>query len=161
MEMLPETAFYSTDTNSSLSIISEIGQIVSERYMNLANHSLANLDSESWIIILVESYDAILSMSSDKTTMSIIRDLFGKYSEMKILFLFSNINNANIPFNAPEIMKIIKERKKYFVFDDIGNIKLTDIPLSVTRKYAKPIDAGDAYVIDENEIRKVRTVSKW
>ena len=158
MEMLVETSFYSTDSDSFLSIISEIEQIAEERYTNLANKTLLNLDTEPWLVILVENYDAVLTLSNDKTAMGTMKNVLNKFNGMKILFIFSDIANANIPFNAPEMMKVIKEKKKYFIFDDIGNIKLTDIPLSMTRKYAKPIEAGDAYFIEESEIKKIRTV---
>lgn len=69
------------------------------------------------------------------------------------------INEISIPFNAPEIMKIIKERKKYIIFDEISNIKTTDIPLSLTRKYSKPLETGDAYLVEDGDVKKIRTIN--
>ena len=52
-------------------------------------------------------------------------------------------------------MKIIKERKKYIIFDEISNIKTTDIPLSLTRKYSKPLETGDAYLVEDGDVKKI------
>ena len=108
---------------------------------------------------MVDNYDAIMALSSNKNAIATLKDIWSKYSGMKILFIFTDINNASIPFNAPEIMKIIKERKKYIIFDEISNIKITDIPLSLTRKYTKPLEVGDAYLVEEGDVKKVRTIN--
>lgn len=158
LEMLPETAYYATDADSSISMIAEIGQIVEQRYQNYINRR-SNIQDESWIIVIVDNNDAILALSSNKNAMTTLKDIWGKYSGMKVLFVFTDINNASIPFNAPEIMKIIKERKKYIVFDEISNIKITDIPLSLTRKYTKPLENGDAYLIEDGDVKKIRTIN--
>ena len=159
LEMIPETVFYSADADSSASIVAEIGQIAEQRYQNYINRHSDIQKSEPWIVVIVDSYDAILELSSNKSAMEALKDIWGKYCGMKILFIFTDINNANIPFNAPEIMKIIKERKKYIIFDEISNIKITDIPLSLTRKYTKPLEIGDAYIVEDGDVKKVRTIN--
>lgn len=159
LEMLSETVFYSTDADSSTSIIMEIGQIVEQRYSNYVNKHSNILESEPWIVVLVENYDAILALSSDKNVMATLKAIWSKYSGMKVLFVFSDINNASIPFNSPEIMKIIKEQKKYIIFDEISNIKITDIPLSLTRRYTKPLEIGDAYLVEDGDVKKIRTIN--
>lgn len=159
LELFPETVFYSTDAESSSSIITEIGQIAEQRYSNYLNRRSNIQESESWIIVMIDNYDAILTLSSNKTAMTTLKNIWDKYREMKILFIFTDVNNASIPFNAPEIMKIIKERKKYIIFDEISNVKITDIPMSLTRKYIKPLETGDAYLVEEGEVKKVRTVN--
>lgn len=159
LEMLPKTVFYSIDADSSTSIVTEIGQIAEQRYQNYINRRSNIQESEPWIIVIVDNYDAILALSSNKNAMAILKEIWSKYSGMKILFIFTDINNASIPFNAPEILKIIKERKKYIIFDEISNIKIIDIPLSFTRKYTKPLDDGDAYLVEDGDVKKVRTIN--
>ena len=158
LEILPQTAYYTTDADSSISIVTEIGQIVEQRYQNYINRR-SNLQDESWIVVIVDNNDAILALSSNKNAMATLKDIWGKYSGMKVIFVFTDINNASIPFNAPEIMKIIKERKKYIIFDEISNIKTTDIPLSLTRKYSKPLETGDAYLVEDGDVKKIRTIN--
>lgn len=77
---------------------------------------------------------------------------------MKVMLLMTNVENAAIPFGAPELMKIVKDNKRYLIFDDISNIKLCDLSVSITKKYAKPIDIYDAFYVNENELTKIKTV---
>lgn len=158
MEMLPETAFYATDAESSSSIIYELGQVAEQRYLDQINRHSEAQQSDAWCVVVVDNYDAILTLSSDKNAMTILKDIWGKYSGTRIIFIFTDINNGSIPFNAPEIMKIIKDRKNYIIFDEISNIKITDVPLSLTRKYTKPLEAGDAYWIQDGDVKKIRTI---
>lgn len=159
IEALPETSYYSTDANSSSSIMAEVGQIAEQRYLNYINKRMGSLESEPWIVVIIENNDVITALSGDKTIMPTVKDIWSKYNGMKIFFIFTDINNASIPFNAPEIMKILKDKKQYIIFDEIGNVKLTDIALSTTRKYAKPLESGDAYYVEDGEVRKIRTVN--
>lgn len=157
-EFLSETAVYSPTSDVAVTIISEIGQRASKRYEDFNNRIIDNLDNESWIILVIESVDAISEISNNKTIMPRVKDIIEKYYEMKIFVLFTNIANTNIAFNAPEIMKIIKENKRYLIFDEISNIKLTDIPVSLTRKYAKQLDKNDAYLIEDGDLRKIKVI---
>ncbi|MEE1057344.1 MAG: type VII secretion protein EssC [Acutalibacteraceae bacterium] len=158
-EMLPETAFYTIDADSSSSIVTEIGQTVEERYSNYINRRSNVQETEPWIVVLIDNNDVITELSSNKSAMATLKDIWSKYSGMKTIFIFADINNANIPFNAPEIMKIIKDRKKYFVFDEIANVKITDVPLSLTRKYTKPLEFGDAYLVEDGDVKKIKTIN--
>ncbi len=158
-ELLPETAYYTTVADGSASILDEIEQICIDRYKRISERRISSLEQEPWIVLLIENNDAITDLSSDKNSVRIMRDLIDRYREMKVFVLFTDIANANIPFGAPEIMKMIKEQKKYLVFEDIGSVKMTDVPLSAARKFAKPIETGDAYLLTENAVRKLKTVS--
>ena len=50
----------------------------------------------------------------------------------------TNVENANIAFNAPELLKVVKDNRRYLIFEDAANIKMCDISISVAKKYAKP-----------------------
>lgn len=43
-------------------------------------------------------------------------------------------------------------------FDDIANMKILDMPLSVMRQFKKAIELGDAYYIKDSECAKIKTV---
>ena len=105
-----------------------------------------------------KALDAIAEISADKKIIGIIKGLLGKYRMMKVMLLMTNVENTAIPFGAPELMKIVKDNKRYLIFDDISNIKLCDLSVSITKKYAKPIDIYDAFYVNENELTKIKTV---
>jgi len=158
MEDLSETENYSTLADSAVGMITEISQMAESRYERVAQEGIGILKEEPWIVAVIEDREAIQTISSNKEASALIKDIFRKYSGMKILFIFTDIPDASISISAPEVMKIIRERKKYYIFDDIGSIKLADVSLSTGRKFAKPLEKGDAFYVDEGEIRKIRTV---
>lgn len=150
------TAVYSNSTESIASTFDEISQLVENRYENISvGQSIAE---EPWIVMVIEGNDVISDISIDKAHGAFIRNMFGKYKGLKTFILFSNVDNTSIAFNAPEVMKIIKDNKKYLIFEDINLIKLCDISLSLSKKYAKEIEAYDAYLIDDTNLKKIRCV---
>lgn len=157
-EALSDTEFYTSIQNTSTGVITELGYRLKSRYEDLSARQLESLEQESWIVLVVESAEVIVEISKDKLCMQMMKDIFDKYYEMKVFILFSNVSNSAISFNAPELLKSIKEHKRYIIFDDICNIKLTDIPLSLTRKYTKPLEKNDAYMVVDTEVKKIRVI---
>lgn len=155
-EFDPKTAIYTNTMDAVPAMLDEIEQCAQAR-MEMCNRNKNALDDEPWIVLLIESNDFATEMSADKKAVASFRNIIGKYSDMKIFVLFTNVENANISFSAPELMKVIKDNKRYLIFEDVSNIKICDISLSVTKKYAKPLEFGDAYLIRDTEITKIKT----
>ena len=116
------------------------------------------MDDENWIVVVIESSDAIAEISAAKKIIGTIKGMLGKYRMMKVLILMTNVENAAIPFSAPDLMKIVKDNRRYIIFDDISYIKLCDLSVSIEKKYAKPIEFCDAFYVNENELTKIKTV---
>ncbi len=157
-EYLQETAFYSTSTDSSLSIFNEISYTLKRRYEELSTKIIDNLNEEPWIVLVIDSDEAINGISKDKASVECFKEIIGKYAEMKVFVLFCNVPNNNISFNSPELLKCVKDNKHYIVFEDMQNIKLVDIPISVSKKFKKQVKANDAYMIVDSEVVKIRTI---
>lgn len=157
-EFHPNTAIYSNTSESIPTIVDEIDQRVQMRYEQFSAGGSDKLEEEPWIVFLIESTDAVADISANKQAISAIRNWIGKYRNMKIFLLMSNLENTNIAFNAPELLKIIKDNRRYLIFDDVNNIKLCDVSISTIKKYAKPIEVCDAFYVYENELTKLKTV---
>ena len=139
-EYHPDTAVYDNTTASVQTIFDEVDQRVQSRYEDFAQRQEEALKSEPWIVIVIESSDAVAEISADKKIIGTIKGMLGKYRMMKVLILMTNVENAAIPFSAPDLMKIVKDNRRYIIFDDISNIKLCDLSVSIAKKYAKPIE---------------------
>lgn len=139
--------------------IAEVVRVLDERY-NLMRKDPKNFDlnNEKYILFIIHNKDAIDKICADKECLQGYKDILSKYKSMKAGFIFSNIDNAQIPFNANEIMKQLKDKKNYVIFENVQNIKLTDLPISAMKEYKKPIKQGDCYVIMNNGIGKIRSV---
>lgn len=157
-EFNEKTEFYSNNAETMESIIEELGQRLKSRYDNaLLKNDDGNVD-DNWILLVVENNDVITEISKNKSMMPIMKDIVDKYYEMNVLVMLTNVTNSAISFNSPELLKMIKENKTYIVFDDVANIKLTDISMSVIRKNSKSLDKNDAYYISDSELKKVKVI---
>ncbi len=157
-EFHEKTTLYSTTSDAAISAVNEISQLAESRYLQLASRTLEHLDDEPWLVLLIESNDAILSLSANKSVMAAIRNILGKYKSMKVFLFLTNIENTTISFHAPELLKLVKDNKRYLIYDDIKNIKLCDVSVSLSRKYTKPLEINDAYYMNDAEVKKLRTV---
>ena len=137
-EFHPKTALYVNTSETLQTVIDEIDQRVQMRYEQFSEGQLDVLEDEPWIVLIIESADAIADISGNKQEIAAIRSWLGKYRTMKIFILMTNVENANIAFNAPELLKVVKDNRRYLIFEDAANIKMCDISISVAKKYAKP-----------------------
>ena len=63
-------------------------------------------------------------------------------------------------FSAGELLKQVRDTKSFIIFENIKNIKVTDISMGVARTFKKELDVNDAYVIQGDKIERVRVVQK-
>ncbi len=82
-----------------------------------------------------------------------------QYKNLKVSFIFNNIENAQITYSSQEILKMIKDNKQAFVFEDLDNNKVFEFNFSTIRSFNKKLVLGDCYIIQEGDIVKVKTVS--
>ncbi len=138
-------------------MIKSIEKRAQARYDALATGTVDSVAGESFLTLIVDSPDAIESISDDPEAVNAYKNLTGKYKSMHVLVIVSSYENTNISYTAPEIVKKIKETRQFLFFDDVANMKIFDMPLAVLRAFKKPIDKGDCYYIRDNECRKIKT----
>jgi len=63
------------------------------RYEDFAQRQEAALDDENWIVVVIESSDAIAEISADKKIIGTIKGMLGKYRMMKVLILMTNVES--------------------------------------------------------------------
>lgn len=153
-----KTAAYTTVMDSIPAIVDEMEQRLVARYDAILGGNADALADEPWLLLVIESQDAITGISADKNAMASMRNILTKYKDMKVFVLFTNVENANISFNGPELLKMIKEHRRYIIFEEANSIKLCDLSITITKKYAKPLELCDAFYISENELTKLKTV---
>ena len=142
----------------SVDMVKEIEETLKARYDSLANGTTTDVSDEKLIVLVLNNPDAVELISTDTTALNMFKNITGKYKNMKVCVIVGNVDNVNISYTAPEILKKVRESKHVMFFDDMANMKIFDIPLAVMRNYKKPIELGDAYYIKDNEYHKVKTV---
>lgn len=150
---------YSMDAAQICEKIAEVSGVLEERYNSMRQDPKNfKLNEEKYILFIIHNKDAIDNICADKECLQKYKDILSKYKNMKAGFVFSNVENAQIPFNANDIMKQLKDKKAFVAFNNIQDIKITDIPLATAKENKKPIKPGDCFVIINNGVGKIRTV---
>jgi S-DNA-T family DNA segregation ATPase FtsK/SpoIIIE len=129
-----------------------------KRYDALVAGDEQILDRTELLVLLLDNQDAIQAISSDSKTVAAYKNIIGKYKNMNVCIL-AVVDNAPVSYNSPEILKNIRDQRHLMFFDDLGNLKLFDMPFPVVRNFKKPIEKGDSYYIKETECTKLKTNS--
>ena len=79
-----------------------------------------------------------------------------KYKAMKVMLIFGGINDENIGYSSCDLLKKIKENKHAFIFSNLTDHKVFEIPAPFIRQNKKILDATQGYYLKESEILKVR-----
>ena len=138
--------------------IYQIKNELERRYEMIVSEMKIDLDEEPLLLLINKNQDALKVISDDKETMAFYKEITSKYKNLKVTIIQSHITNLPVQFNGLEVLKNIKENKKYLFFDDIAMVKLTEINPLLTRDFKKPIELGDAYYIREGSIEKIKTL---
>ena len=154
------TAGYEIMAENGIEMLQEIEERLAARYGAIASEGMSALESEPWIVLVIDNMDAISAMSQDAVAVNSLKNIVNKYKDMKVFVIFSNIANENIAFNAPEILKMVKNANNYVIFEDAASIKVLDLPISVTKKYAKKLEAEDAYYVNDGKLSKLRMLTE-
>ncbi len=131
--------------------------ILQARFDSLTN-STGDPDSEPLLLLIVQNNDVHSAISGDPEILKLFQEMIGRFRGMKFCVIFSDLENAQIPYSSPETMRLLRDRKHFVLFDDIPNIKVTDMPLPAIRQFKKPLGRGDAYYMINNEVIKLKTV---
>ena len=143
--------------DEALQVVKDVEVTVSARYAEVVNGKVELLSDSPVIVLMINSPDAIEAICSNPATLAAYNNIIGKFKNMNVCVILGGIENANIPYNAPEILKKAKEDRKVFLFDDIENLKIFDLPYGSTKNYKKPLEIGDCYFIKGNECVKLKT----
>ena len=150
------TAAYSMVAEEAVTYIKEIEAQLKERYDALVEGNEEKLAESELLLFVIDNQDALMSISNNMEALASYKNIIGRYKNMHVCIV-TFIENANIPYSAPEILKNIRDQRNIMYFDDMNNMKIFDVPLTIARNFKKPIEMGDGYYIKDNECVKLKT----
>lgn len=150
---------YSIDYSQVDGVFESIDEILRERYDSVISNGMDSIREEPLILFIINNIDAIKYISESKPLMEIYNNIITRYKAMKIMLVFSNIPDEAIGYSSADILKKIKDARNAFIFSNITEHKIFDIPTSFVRQNKKPIDATQGFYIRENDIYKIRFLS--
>lgn len=151
---------YIVDYTSLDAVFESLKIQLDERYNSVIEQGINYMDRVPYILIVINSSDAIDYISKSKPLMEMYNLFMTKYKEMKITFLFTGIDDVNIGYSAPELYKKIKESKRAYIFTNLQEHKIFDIPIAFMRQNKKQLELTQGYYLQESEINKIRFVKE-
>ena len=111
------------------------------------------------MLCVIDNNNIYESNGISKQAVDIYKRIITNYKAFKVLFIFSNIPNSIVSYSSPEMLKQVKDINYIYCFDDLVNSKLFDINVTISRKFKKPIELGDAYrITPDNSVIKLKTI---
>lgn len=151
---------YTIDTSEAEVMLEELCNVLEARSELYAEaEDTEELMAKLPLMLIVIENDAVIKNFAAKKDMSdIMIKIMKQFKNLKVCIIFSNMENSQVAFSAGEVLKTIKENKKAFVFEDIGNIKFFETTMKQQKSYAKPLRQGEAFMIMGNAFKKIKTV---
>lgn len=153
----PNVREYAFLPDHAIQIVKDIESTIIARYESVIKGNIEALNNSSVIVLMLNSSDAIEAICNNPSALTAYNNIIGKYKNMNVCVILGGVENASIPYNAPEILKKAKEERKLVLFDDVENIKVFDIPYGSIKKYKKALELGDCYFIKGNDCNKLKT----
>lgn len=155
LKKAPNVCAYTLAAEDAVRYIKEIEQTLQLRYAAMA----AGRSSGGFelLLLVMDNMDAVKAICGDREALESYQNIISRYRELNVGIILSSIDNASIPYGAPEMLKTIRDSRHMLFFDDMPNMKIYDMPLAVTRSFKKPIEVGDGYYIRNNDCFKLKT----
>lgn len=157
---LPFTESYSTGTESLLEVIESVSDTLQERYDELQDEGPEALERMPWIIVLVNNKQALDNMAGSRTHENMFTDICKKYSNLKILFLLTEVGDAAVNSSSPQLLRKVKDDKKLLYFGALKEMKIIDLYGSATRNIGNLVDADDAYLLNGENVHRIKTIQE-
>ena len=151
----PYVEKYTIDYSEIGTIFDEISPELELRHELLMDGKFDELQKKSQIIILINSRDAIEYISSTKELYGVYGKMTKQFKSLNLSFIFSDIEDISVGYNAPELLKRFKEAKKMIITSPLQEYKFCDLPSNAVRNN-KMVNVGDCFVLSGTEILRVK-----
>lgn len=152
----PALASYGVVAEDAVNNIRAMEGQLKERYDALVAGDEQVLANAPLLLLVLDHPDALAAISGNKEALAAYKNIVGRYKNMKGCII-TFVDNANIPYSSPELLKNVRDQRNLLLFDDIGNLKVFDASLALQRAFKKPIETGDCYYFKDNDCVKLKT----
>lgn len=142
----------------AIQLVKQVRVKAEARYARAAAGDVSALETAPTLVLMLNSNEAINAVSSNKEGLEAWLALMGKLKGMNVCTVFGTLDNVSIPYSS-DVLKKFKEDGKLLFFEELTNLKITDLPYGKTKKFAGAFRKGDGYLIAGNEIARIRVPS--
>lgn len=82
-----------------------------------------------------------------------------KLSGCKVCILMTNVENTSVSYKSSAVMRCVAEENRLLMFEDISNIKLTNVPIHFARANTKKLDFGSAFYFKDGDQTRIKVIT--
>ena len=146
---------YSLSSDGVCDIIKKWHNELERRYAQIYIDEAENTDFDL-LLMIVQNNDVASKIQSDYEIVDMFNDIVTRYKDLGVCIVFSNYPNTSISFDAPEPIKLIRQKQHIICLEDFSNLKCFDPSYEALRTNKKPISLGDGYYINDNDVTKIK-----
>lgn len=147
---------YSLDSSDIENILKGWKALLENRYNSMLNEVEAY--DNDLLLLIIQNNDVATYIAKNLDLLNIYKDIVNKYKAFNVGIIFANYNNSNVPYDAPEPIRMIKSERHMLCFDDLDNLKVFDVNYEDIRANKKRLQLGDAYYINDNIVTKLKLI---
>lgn len=148
---------YSKTAGDVKEMLHDMRQTLEDRYQRILAGEKDFLRKEPLLVLLICNPEVPAVISNDRTVLAVYKDILGKYRNLKSCIIYTHLESAEIGFNAPEAIKVMKDNRQFLIFENINDIR-PEMPLQLKKKFARPLESGELYMLRENTLMKLKAV---
>lgn len=148
-------AYYSLDANAVFDVIEQWHEELKRRYDSMMINDISD-SNDRLLVMIVQNNDIATVIQSDMGVSDKFNEIITRYKDMGVCIIFANYPNASISYDAPDAIRLIKQKQHVICLDDLSNLKCIDPPYDSIRKYKKPVSVGDGYYVNGNDVVKLK-----
>lgn len=157
LKELPNVKSYEYMPDKAPALLKQTEEVMKERYQALADGHDQIIANAKMHIVVLNGMDAMEAVSSDRAAIESYKNIISRYKNMNVCILVCGYTNTAVSYNSPEFVKLLRDGRQFLFFDDLVNMKMIDLPLSIMKNHKKPIVMGDCYFMKDNECTKIKT----
>lgn len=151
---LPIVSTYTIATESIVDLLSEWNYILQTRYQNMIDE--IDNSTDELLLLVINNNDVAKTIYEDMDAMNQYTDMITRYKNLNVGVIFTNYENVNVSYDAPEPIRNIKQERHLLYFDDLDNLKVFDVSYEDMKANKKRLQTDDAYYIKDNSVIKLK-----
>ena len=153
-----DNVVYSWNTEDVKTYLEEINETLKQRYEMMIKGDNESIKKEPFIVLVLNAKEAQGVIDADRNVLALYNDIVGKYKNLKVFVVFSDLENSSPTYSMSQVLKSIKDDRYLLIFDSAADQKIIDMPLQFFKENNKKPLFGDAFMSAGNELSRVKMI---
>jgi S-DNA-T family DNA segregation ATPase FtsK/SpoIIIE len=110
------------------------------------------------MVLFINNQDAYSAIDSDAQAMQMMRQLASNYRQLGMCIIMGQLPNTGLGYGAAPSIKVARDALRFMMFCNLDEQRTIEVSITVSKEFAKPLVANEAYFVEGSHITKLRTV---